>query len=297
MLPNTRGICALTLEECDLKKSHIYPKFIFNYLKQKGGSRFRCVSNPAKVLQDGLKIPLLGEHAEQEFSKREKWFAENLFVPFCNGQLNNYKLVYKDELYYFCVSLLWRALYLVKDNIIGEKLKLKCNQAFEEWRIFLNGGNLPSIFNKIYMMPITPLLFDDMPQLSFTMQQWNDIEWSIHRSIDSGLFDLIPNNNAFFCKIPFFLFWAEIDRDEPNLNYGLRIHSNGGKIDFKHYHIGKGDVKNFILLRIILESRKIDEVSETLSKEQHRKIIQYTLQNRYFRYSELENFLIRRDYI
>ena len=291
MPKNIKGTCALTLEECDLKESHIYPKFIFDYLLQKGGKRFRCLGNPTKVLQDGVKRHLLGGNAEQEFSKREKWFAEKLFIPFCNGQMNNSKLIYHDELYYFCVSLLWRVLYWVKDSIRGERLISKCNQAFEEWRIFLNGGNLPPNVNRISLMPITPLLFDSMPQKTFTKQQWNEIKWYIHRDIDSALFDLVPYNSAFFCKIPFFFFWAEIERTETNLNYGLRILPNGGNIDFKHYHIGRGPILSYILIRIIMESGKIDDVSKMLSEEQHRKIIQHTLQNIHFPNSELEEFV------
>lgn len=294
MQKKERGICALTLEECELRMSHIYPKFIIDHLRQRGGARLRCVGNPTKVLQDGHKVHLLGEYAEQEFSKREKWFAENLFVPFCNGQLSKSKIVYRDELYYFCLSLLWRSLFWVKDSIIGETFQQKCNQAFEEWRIFLNGGSYPPTFNRIYMMPITPLLFDDIPQQSFTLQQWNEVEWYIHRDIDTALFDLIPNNSAFFCKIPFFFFWAEIDRDDTNLNYGLRILPNGGKIDFKHYHISRGYVKSYILTRIIMESQKIDEISETFSEEQHKRIIQHTLQNKHFPNSELERFIMRK---
>jgi len=294
MSKNIKGICALTLEECELRESHIYPKFVYHYLKQKGGNRFRGINNPTKVLQDGIKVPLLGHQAEQEFSKREKWFAEKLFVPFCNGLLNDTKFVYYDELYYFCVSLLWRALYLAKENIIGEDLKARCKQAFEEWRIFLSGGNLPPIFNRIYLMPITPMLFDEMPQLTFTEQQWNEIEWYIHRDIDSALYDLIPNNSAFFCKIPFFFFWAEIERDDTNLNYGLRIMPNGGKIDFRHYHIGKGVVKNYILQRIILESMKIKEISEELSEEQQKSIIRHTIQDEHLLKSELGAFLMKK---
>ena len=144
------GICALTGEKCELQESHIYPKFVFKYLKQTGGGRFRVANNPNQALQDGLKKHLLGSWAEQEFSKREKWFAENIFSPFVNGQLANTKLVYNENLYYFCISLLWRVLQLTKDNIIGEKERRKCDEALEEWRSFLNGGGLPITYGNIY---------------------------------------------------------------------------------------------------------------------------------------------------
>jgi hypothetical protein len=35
---NDLGICALTGERCELQESHIYPKFVYKYLKQTGGS-------------------------------------------------------------------------------------------------------------------------------------------------------------------------------------------------------------------------------------------------------------------
>lgn len=46
-------ICALTHEECELRKSHIYPKFIWDFLKDKGGSRFRSINGNNRVELNG----------------------------------------------------------------------------------------------------------------------------------------------------------------------------------------------------------------------------------------------------
>ena len=205
------GICALTGERCELQESHIYPKFVYKHLKQTGGGRFRVANNPNKALQDGLKKHLLGSWAELEFSKREKWFSENIFSPFINGQLTNTKLVYTEDLFYFCISLLWRVLHLTKDNVIGEKERRKCDEALEEWRSFLNGGSLPNTYGNIYMMPITPELFDKEQMIQTGTRESIEVQWYIRRSFDSDLFGLIPNNNTFFCKIPYFFFWAVIE--------------------------------------------------------------------------------------
>ncbi len=55
MTTNKVSICALTHEECKLRDSHIYPKFMWDFLKETGGDRFRSVHAPTQVLQDGEK--------------------------------------------------------------------------------------------------------------------------------------------------------------------------------------------------------------------------------------------------
>jgi hypothetical protein len=147
-------ICALTHEECELRKSHIYPKFIWDFLKDKGGSRFRSVNAPTKVMQDGEKDYLLGNRAEQMFSLREKWFAEHIFMPFCNSTILKTKANYDNNLYYFIVSVLWRRFYTLRDYIKVE-LREQCMLALEEWRKYLLNGVTPPKFNQIYMMPLS----------------------------------------------------------------------------------------------------------------------------------------------
>ena len=79
-------ICALTGEECELRDSHIYPKFMFEAMKKLGGTNFRISNMPNRVLQDGLKKRLLGHNAEQMFSKSENWFAKTFFyAKYSNG--------------------------------------------------------------------------------------------------------------------------------------------------------------------------------------------------------------------
>lgn len=287
------GTCAITKEKCKLLQSHIYPKFIFNILEKGGGKRTRILGEPNRTYQDGIKMSLLGEHAEQEFSKRERWFAENIFVPFYNGQLNH-KVYYQEELYYFSLSLLWRVLYFTKSSIIGEDLKKKCNSALEEWRVYLNGGCLPDTFCKIYMLPISPELFCPIPSISYTPAQWNEIRWYLRRLFDSTIFDLIPQNKAFFCKIPDFFFWAILEKDDTDINYGIRIKPDRGSIDFKKFNVGNGYIKDYILLRIIVQSEKFQEVAEDLSDEQQCKIIKRIKQDEKFFDTELGELLINK---
>jgi len=101
--------CALSQKEAELQMSHIYPKFAVRYLRETSNNgRLRNYKNVNITRQDGLKMPLLSRESEQRFSVAETWFANNVFHPVVKTELK--KFSYDDHLYYFIVSLLWRAL-------------------------------------------------------------------------------------------------------------------------------------------------------------------------------------------
>lgn len=252
-------VCALTNEECELRQSHIYPKFMWDFLKQTGGDRFRSVHTPTQTLQDGEKCHLLGHRAEQMFSSREKWFAQHIFTPFCNNTINNTKISYDGSLYYFIISVLWRRFYTLR-NAVKENLTDQCMEALEEWRLYLLNGTVPPKFNQIYIMPITPTLFFTP---HFSLIEGYDITFEDYENCKSNFYPVTsyllrtfdaeiycsPKNYAFFCKVPRFFFWAIIERNETDLNFGIRVRPEGGRIDFKRYNIGNGEIKRFIFKR------------------------------------------------
>ena len=86
------GICALTRKELPLRQSHIYPKFVIEWMKDTGSTYFRSHLMPNKRIQDGYKLHFLSDEAEQLFSHREKWFAENIFHPYLK-KFDNYVFV------------------------------------------------------------------------------------------------------------------------------------------------------------------------------------------------------------
>ena len=237
-------------------------------------------------MQDGPKEYLLGRYAEQEFSKRETWFANNIFYPFCKDQLKTAKVAYKEELYYFCISVLWRILLSTKDYIADPKLKAKCIIALEEWRAFLNGGDVPPLYNQIYMMPINRELYNTL-LLPIPEHIYKEIYWYILRDTDNEIYCEKPNNRALFCKIPRFFFWAVIERDDTALNYGLRISPDGGKIDFKRYNIGKGGIKTFIYQRVINRMNEEEKARKKITSTQRDLIEQRTLHDEHLLNSEL----------
>lgn len=288
-MSNTKtGICALTNEECELQLSHILPKFVWRYQKANGSNYWRDNINPNIAMQDGPKEYLLGRFGEQEFSKRETWFANNVFYPFCKDQLKTSKVAYKEELYYFCISVLWRILLTTKDYIADPKLKEKCIVAMEEWRIYLNGGDIPPTYNQIYMMPINIELYNTLwPDYIIPEYVYNEIYWYILRDTDREIYCEKPNNRALFCKIPRFFFWAVIERDDSALNYGLKISPKGGTIDFKRYNIGMGEIKTFIFQRVVNRMNEEEKARMKITSTQSDIIEQRTLHDEHLLNSEL----------
>lgn len=145
------GTCALYKTEGELRDSHIIPKFVIKHSKKTGSKYQRRVVAPNVRMQDGIKISLLSPKAEQEFGKREKWFAENIFHPYLNSQFH---LPYNEELYYFAISLLWRTIHLemkMDEELSKEwfyQLLLDCEI---EWRGFLASSVFPRKYSNCYL--------------------------------------------------------------------------------------------------------------------------------------------------
>lgn len=284
------GICPITLKEDCIRKSHIFPKFMWKHLKNTGGYVFRNSANPTKELQNGEIINLLGEKAEQMFSKRELWFERNLFTPYINNLYNN-KLSYGVELYYFAISLLWRVLYVNRNNV-QLNLKYIVENALEEWRSFLNEEiELPRIFSNIYIMPLDS---DKM-----RLQQNNyDIDFYLLREFEANIMTaLFSKDIAVYCKFPRFCIWGQLLRDNTAINYGIRISPKGGVIKLKKFNIGNGIVRDYIINRIYDSAENTEKISNELpSKVQDTMVkrIKKNIEN--VRDSELGKLLLERDF-
>lgn len=216
-----KGICELYKIESDLKESHIYPKFVINYTKKTGSKYFRKVIEPNKREQDGIKLHLLSERAEQDFSKREKWFAEKIFIPYLSG---NYELSYNENLYYFVISFLWRILVLnLKDNTVKDKWYYNLIvKAEEEWRDFLITGKLP-VDNLN-----SNLFFTDRVKENNT--DLKGVDFYLTRAMDGTIVDNEPQTCLLvYGKFNRFIFWSVLKKygDESGLKE-VEINPKGG---------------------------------------------------------------------
>lgn len=146
-----KGICQLYRKESVLRKSHIHPKFATAYNKKTGSKYFRNWANPNKRFQDVEIYYLLSSEAEEEFSKREKWFSENIFKPYIEE--NKKELPYNENLFYFTISYLWRTLVVLLNNKeLDDHWGLEIiKDAEEEWRKFLSTNEYPKRYNRLYL--------------------------------------------------------------------------------------------------------------------------------------------------
>lgn len=217
-----KGTCELYKHETKLMESHIYPKFVIKQMKKSGSSYFRNLTNPNRRRQDGFKLHLLSSKAEQDFSIREKWFAENIFVPYLS---NKKELTYNQNLYYFALSFLWRILVvnLKKTPNIKEKWYYnKLVSAENDWRDYLVNGDIPMNANKVY------LFFTDRVKENRT--QLKGVDMYFTRTMDSTIiFNESHTLLLVYGKFSRFVFWSVLKKygAEEQLDE-LEINPNGG---------------------------------------------------------------------
>jgi len=218
-----KGVCALYDIETDLLESHIYPKFVINYTKKTGSKYLRKLVEPNLRRQDGIKLYLLGEKAEQNFSVREKWFAENIFIPYLGGKL---ELDYNENLYYFAVSFLWRILSL---ELKSSNLKIKWYydiivEAELQWKEYLTTGELPKTHRQFCIFLTDRIKRND--------SNLKGVDFYFTRVLDATLVDNDPHTCLLvYGKFNRFIFWANL------VNYGgedkladVEINPAGGKL-------------------------------------------------------------------
>ena len=127
--------CELHEVEAKLCESHIIPKFVYKWMKETGSGRLRQVGTKNKPMLDGIKKHMLCKDCEDKFSKYEKRFNENIFLPYLAD--NNISIENNIDLKYFIISVLWRILRLFKDDGTVYNFKNSLDAAEIEWRNFL----------------------------------------------------------------------------------------------------------------------------------------------------------------
>jgi len=208
-----KGLCELYKTKSELKESHIYPKFVVNHTKKTGSKFFRRIVNPNKREQDTIKLYLLSEKAEQEFSIREKWFAENIFVPYIGGQK---ELPYNENLYYFAISFLWRILVLnlKRDNNLKNQWYYdKIIETEKEWRNFLITKEIPENYKNINLY-LTDRIKENNTELK-------GVDFYLTRVMDATIVDNEPHTCLLvYGKFNKFIFWSVLKKydGEEHLN-------------------------------------------------------------------------------
>lgn len=220
-----KGVCALYDKETELMDSHIFPKFVIKHTKKTGSKYLRKFVEPNKREQDGLKLNLLSSEAEQEFSLREKWFAENIFVPYLSGK---HTLEYDENLYYFAISFLWRILvteFKTDNNLKNKWYFGQIKEVEKEWKNFLSNGKLPKKHHNVN------LLFTD--RIISHTTDLTGVDLYFTRALDGTIVD---NENQTFLimygKFNRFVFWSVIKSpDYVDELYDVEIHPRKGTFE------------------------------------------------------------------
>lgn len=236
-----RGKCALTQKETDLRNSHIYPKFAIEWMKTIGSKYLRSYVEPNKRQQDGYKVYLLSEEAEQLFSKREKWFSENVFHKYLTNISSEIK--YNENLFYFAISFLWRILVLelrqpfAKDFMYRNLMIDTENQ----WRDFLYHGFYPKDYDNVHLILTDTPIHHTFPS--------DNVDFFLTKSFDGTIAYSLDNRKcSVFAKFSKFIFWAFLAGDEKGMN-GTKINPINGTL--KHPQNFNNDFfKGFIEHRI-----------------------------------------------
>lgn len=270
-----KGICKLTLKECELQNSHIYPKFVIEWMKSTGSRYLRSCIAPNIRQQDGYKKYLLSYEAEQLFSVREKWFSENVFHKYLRD--GSCEIKYDENLFYFALSFLWRILILELEqpNMANFKFIREMRDTEEEWRNFLLCGIYPRNYDRIHLILSDNVENHDLPS--------ENVEYFLTRSLDGTIaYNENYNKCSVFGKFSRFIFWGFIKSSDESGFIGTKINPIGGIMKTPQ-QFNNIDVTSFF-------NRRIEEYDKMNlpSENQQEKIMEEILNNKeHYQNSEL----------
>ncbi|MBN2102093.1 MAG: hypothetical protein JW716_04450 [Candidatus Aenigmarchaeota archaeon] len=148
-----KGFCELCKKETEVVKSHIVPKFVFDWIKKTSATGYmRSPENPNKRLQDGVKDYLLCRTCEILISEYETYFSREIYYPYLNEKRHYFE--YNELLMKFIVSVSWRVannnLRKFSKNSVMEKY---AHEAEEYWRKIILEDELDKKYeHRIYFL-------------------------------------------------------------------------------------------------------------------------------------------------
>lgn len=191
----TIGKCALCENSSELQESHIIPKFANKWIKNTSATgRLRFVTNPNVAVQDGSKRHLLCQKCEQVFRTFETPFANELFYPYVNSELDEFGVAkgvikhfdYSDWLLKCVISIHWRNLVTINHDEVklGPETRLIVDETILVWRKYLLGEINNTGRNETYLIFLQNLI-GGVGTLPPTLN--SHVNWYLLRSVDSTI--------------------------------------------------------------------------------------------------------------
>ena len=219
------GKCRLCGLNDQLQSSHVIPAFIFQWVRSTSATgHIRFGEMPNRRSQDGWKKYWLCSSCENQLSKSETAFANQLFYPFVEDRLS--KPRYGPWLLKFCVSLSWRVLQCFDETDLLDdytKAERKCFYEAERiWREYLIGYRPhPGHFRQhIYMVnAIAAAMAEVAP----------NINSHIMRHVAA---DVVKNKDVHlvYTKLPKIFIFGILRNDRASDWKGTKVSANGGII-------------------------------------------------------------------
>ncbi len=140
MTENGRGICNWCGKEGKRINGHIIPKFVWDYMKQTGGTPYlRGIDDINKRLQDGPTERLLCKKCDERLGGWEGKLAEEVFKPLQKGNKDE-EIDFRKEAELACIGILWKiSKVLGRSERMGRKIKEALDAEAERWKEYLEG--------------------------------------------------------------------------------------------------------------------------------------------------------------
>ena len=265
-MTNLPSVCALCGEAKPLMESHIFPRFVFAWMRRTGSQFLRQSGSPNTRRQDGPKDRLLCFECEQLFSRREKWFSEQVFIPYLDH--SSRAMAYDESLYYFLVSVLWRV--LKRDLSEGDGnhwYQQPVLHAEAEWREYLLHGVAPTTFADIHVF-LTDIGSPNKPQPIVNFNRY------MARAVD-GTIASSSNTCFVYAKFSRFLVFGAITPFDQTLFVNTKVNQSGGTLAIPQ-ELLDGRIGEFLLDRARtqyqmtvtgMSDRQKQIIAEALGKE------------------------------
>lgn len=297
-------VCALCEQKKRLHRSHIIPQFVFDWLKETSADgHIRGAYEINKRAQDGLKPELLCGDCEGLFSKWEKQFAENIFVPVHNDSKS---CSYGTWMEKFIVSVSWRVLtYYNFKGLLTPSLPNDAREALLRWREFLLGSKSnPGPFEQ-HVLLTGSLQGRRIPFAPPTMNRY------LHRAVDFDVYDDPKANRIIvYSKLGRIILLGFIKVPDPNKWRGTKVRVKSGFLTNKYQETEIREESGFLVdtrnefkipvylvNQIMYRARLMDECLKELVPNQKENINKATDKDRSRVYNSEHMRALAQDYM
>jgi hypothetical protein len=228
------SLCGAIAPLCD---SHIIPSFATAWLKNTSATGF--LRSPAAInkrIQDGKKETLLCDRCEQHFSIDEKTFAEKVFYPYVDTELDQRgvprgvvaQIKYDLWLLRFTISVHWRIVATSQNDEYFNanapaRLREACERFAQTWRDFLLGQRQDTGGTDSHILFLQSL---SSVKGSLPLHMEDAIDSYLLRSVDATTVEG-PLHMAVYAKVGPVALYTSIQPGHLNKMRGTRIRTKG----------------------------------------------------------------------